>query len=364
MSERDRDAADQKAILASRDVSILQLINVLLRQRRVLFASMLTVTVLLVLVRMVAPAEYTADVAFVPQSADGQQGRLANLAGQLGLRVPGGAGAGQSPAFFAELAQSKEILLRLLDVRSSAFWQAGDSNSGDPSHLIEALDIDEDDPQRAREEAVERIQKLLSAKINPEIGIVRLGATTHSATLSAHIIATIITLLSDFNQETRQSQARAEREFVAGRLQEATGELENAEQELRIFLEKNRLFQQSPALVFENDRLQRQVSLRQSTVLSLANAYEQARIDEVRDTPVITIVEQVRIPYDPNSRRLVVRFVLGILLGLMIGGLIAFIREFFRSSSTSDPDAATEFQHLVEALKSDLRGFAFWRRRR
>ena len=52
---------------------------------------------------------------------------------------------------------------------------------------------------------------------------------------------------------------------------------------------------------------------------SLAQAYEQASIDEVRNTPVMTVIEAVEEPVGPNPRRLALagsaRLVFGILSG-------------------------------------------------
>lgn len=43
--------------------------------------------------------------------------------------------------------------------------------------------------------------------------------------------------------------------------------------------------------MFQQQRLQKELDLRQQVYTTLAQAYEQARIDAVRDTPVITIIE-------------------------------------------------------------------------
>ena len=44
--------------------------------------------------------------------------------------------------------------------------------------------------------------------------------------------------------------------------------------------------------IFGHDRLERQVSVRQELVTAMAQAYEQARVDEVRNAPVITVIDQ------------------------------------------------------------------------
>ena len=45
---------------------------------------------------------------------------------------------------------------------------------------------------------------------------------------------------------------------------------------MKAFLVENRQFSNSPQLIFEHDRLERQVTMRQELVTAMAQAYEQA----------------------------------------------------------------------------------------
>ena len=109
-----------------------------------------------------------------------------------------------------------------------------------------------------------------------------------------------------YNRERRQSQASAERQFVEARSQEALMALRKAEGQLRAFSEENRATTNSPALRLEEARLEREISQRQQVYTGLLQAYETARVDEVRDTPILTLVEQPRTPARAESRRALV----------------------------------------------------------
>ena len=111
----------------------------------------------------------------------------------------------------------------------------------------------------------------------------------------------MLDLLDSFNLETRQPQAASERRFVEERLGQAKDELLDAEDRLLTFLNQNREFQNSSQLSFEHDRLLREVRLRQDVVTSLTESHEQARIEEVRNTPVITIVQAPELPALPTD---------------------------------------------------------------
>ena len=70
-----------------------------------------------------------------------------------------------------------------------------------------------------------------------------------------------------------------------------------------------------PELNFQQERLQRQVQLQQQLYTTLSQSFEQAKIEEVRDTPVITVVEPPEAPVRPDPRGLVRNAFLTIILG-------------------------------------------------
>jgi uncharacterized protein involved in exopolysaccharide biosynthesis len=69
------------------------------------------------------------------------------------------------------------------------------------------------------------------------------------------------------------------------------------------------------------------VTSRREIESTLAQAFEQARIDQVRDTPVITIVEPPIVPAVANSRGIIRNAVLGLIVGLMGFVAWAFVRN-------------------------------------
>ena len=122
-------------------------------------------------------------------------------------------------------------------------------------------------------------------------GVVELEVTAGNPGLAQEINQRLIDLVNEFNLRTRQSQAANERAFTERRLEEVRQELRATEDGLQSFLQRNRDYTNSPALTFQVERLQREVSMRQEVFTTLAQEFQQAKIEEVRDTPVITVVE-------------------------------------------------------------------------
>ena len=94
----------------------------------------------------------------------------------------------------------------------------------------------------------------------------------------------------------------------------------------------------------------------QERVTARATAYAQARIDEVRNTPVITVIAQPEPPALPDPRGRLPKLLLGVTLGLMVGFGLAFIREFGERVKNEKSEAYGEFRQVLKDAKRDLFG--------
>jgi uncharacterized protein involved in exopolysaccharide biosynthesis len=79
--------------------------------------------------------------------------------------------------------------------------------------------------------------------------------------------------------------------------------------------------------------------MQQAVYSSLAQAFEQARIDEVRNTPVVTLVDPPNLPAEPDRRWLLAKVLLAALLGGIIGAFIGLVRDFLGRTGNLPPVA-------------------------
>jgi uncharacterized protein involved in exopolysaccharide biosynthesis len=166
--------------------------------------------------------------------------------------------------------------------------------------------------------------------------------------------ANLLDQVNVFNLNRRQEQASAEREFIEKRLADAQAQMSAAENNLQVFLTENRDFRSSPTLTLEFDRLNRTVASRQSLYNGLATSYEQAKIEEVRDLPVITVLEPPEMPIEADPRGGKRKALIGLLIGLMAGIVIAFIIDRLAVNKTVRSDEYSEFNNLKRAALADL----------
>lgn len=337
--------------LEADDIFMMEFINITLKNRRPIIIFSLLVSFLLVSYILLQPRTYTAFTSFIPQVGSGQQSLTSSIAAQFGVSIPLIDKGGQSLAFYADLIQSREVTRQLVD-STYTFFSGEERVSATLSVLLK---IREKIPALEREKAILKTEDLISVSTDQATGLVTFSVKTEWADLSGQIALTILELVNKFNLKTRQSQATAERRFVEERLREVEIDLRNAEDAQQDFLQKNRQWQSSPELGFIHDRLQRKVTMRQQIFTTLTQVYEQARIDEVRDTPVITIIERVETPVLPDRRRLKLKAFISLIVGAMIGIFVALGREYLIRGHQQGFNEFSEFENLKKETLQDIR---------
>lgn len=333
-------------------ISLLAAASVLVRWRKTIVASSLIGGLIGGTIGLTTTRVYTSTAVFIPHGSESGTSGLSAAAGQLGLRLPP-AGGGWSPAMYVELLRSRALLEPIvLDVVQLP------EQGGRRVVLMDLLQVEDSTRERRVDRAVRRVSRFVFSREKRALGAVELVVTTQWPTVSFAIAEDLLSGVNRFNYETRKSQAAAERQFVDVQASEAERALIVAEDKLKVFLERNRVISGSPELVFERDRLQREVTLRQELYTALLQRREEARIREVRDTPVITVLEQPRIALRPERRQSLLKSILGGLAGGMIGVLIAFLAEAITRAQRRPSEDAREFFQLVRnATPSALRRF-------
>lgn len=331
-------------------LTLVALVNTFLRQRWAIIGLGVLGCVAAILWSLFRTS-YAATASFTPAvQASSIQG-AASVAQAFGINL-GTGGAGPSLDFYVAVIRSREFLGDLVRTRYRySSMGTGDSVS---TTMLEAYGLGSDTSDRALLTASRRLRDQLDVSSDPRSNLVTVGVHAAGPELAEAVGRRLLELLSEFNIEQLQSRASAEREFVEQRMELARLQLDAAEDSLRRFLERNRSYQNSPRLLFEEQRLQRVIGLRQQVYTSLAESYEQARISEVRDTPVITVVDSPE-GSAIRQRHAVRNGLVGLVLGLLVGTLIGFGREHLKREREENPEDYSEFVRLRRRMFGDFR---------
>jgi uncharacterized protein involved in exopolysaccharide biosynthesis len=248
---------------------------------------------------LLLPSWYSAGAEFSVESAPTStpQSSVLGLAAQLGFAgVPGAT----SINYYGDVINSNRVLdaaaLDPLPVDSSGKNALVYTTSQSLTTL------------RARDKARLRLRQHLSVSVNGRTNTITFSIEGPSPIAARAAADTILSSLNRVIVELRRSRATAERQFLETRVDTAQVREGMLEDSLREFYLHNRLVN-SPNLQFTEARLKRQLEFAQALTAQLRTQLEQARLQEVRDTPAISLVSAPEIPSrrsSPNRRLIVI----------------------------------------------------------
>ncbi len=284
--------------------------------------------------RLIRGTEYEATLSIMPDESESPLSQMAGLAAQMGFAIPGGNNQGNSVMFYTTLMTSYDILS---DVVTSDL-QYVPTTGADPVRTNYMTHVNRGGTSRPDSvyRAVRYIERHIQAASAREAGVATLVIRADSPGLAVALSNRLIELVGEYNQQRRQSRARAEREFVEARLEETRHALDEAEKAVEEFRRTNRLTT-DPGLELALERLNRTVRLEEQSYLQLSAALEQARINEVRDIPVFSVVESATTTVrrvGGLARDLAVSIVFGMVSGVMLAFSLGSYRSF-RSSAVA-----------------------------
>lgn len=331
---------DLQSGTAPPEASVLGFANVVLRRWRVVAVSVVLFVGYTVFAAFTAPVTWSSEALLMPENS-GSPSPLSNIPVQFGGSMGSEEGM-QSPQFYAELLRSRAILQRVAQQPVAA---------GSPPRMKTVADLYGIRATSPRQRAHQTTAALMGsiASATTRTGAVQLRVSAPDALAAKSISDRLLAEIMRFNMQTRQSQAAAERRFIEERLRNASEELRAAESRLEDFLQRNRVAE-SPELTVARQRLERHVRLREEIHTSLATSYERARIDEVRDTPLLTVIEPPEVPVAPDARGGMSRIIVAFITGGLIGIVLAHLIDFLTARLGATPAERAQFDARIRRL--------------
>lgn len=159
------------------------------------------------------------------------------------------------------------------------------------------------------------IKKRIEANVERTTKILTLRVIMPESVLASEVANNIVESLDNYIKTKRKSYAFYQRDYLEKRISQVRDSLNNAEDRLRLFREKNRIVINSPTLILEQGRLVRSAEILQTVYIELNKQFELAKIDEIKNTPVINLKESAKEPLIKTGPQ---RVMLAIFFGLII----------------------------------------------
>jgi uncharacterized protein involved in exopolysaccharide biosynthesis len=264
-------------------------------------------------VALLWPPRYEAVATFAPERGENgrTRGGLAGLAGQFGLSLA--ADPSQSAGFYADLLVSRRVLQVVLEGNYPS--RPPENGTSDSASLLTVLEVSGRDSLELLDRGLRVFRRTVRIGTDLRTNIVTVRFSARDPRVAALAVNRLVQSVNAFNTVARQSQARRRREFIQGQADSVALELRIAEGNLKDFYSRNRSWTQSPELQYRLGQLQRQVDIVKEVFLQLQRDLEAARIAEVDNVPLISVIDSAT----PPTRRAGPKRAVILLASLVIG---------------------------------------------
>mgnify|MGYP006270191991 CR=1 FL=1 len=372
-SDVDADSSSNGS-MPSGDVSVLDLFLLLVRGTPLILRSILVFVVLASLYVLVSGDQFRSEAQVVRESQTDRPNIGASLGSLRGLGINlGGSGSGLTVEAFSDVLHSREVRLSVVQDTFSfpgaeermTFVEYASQDGGIGETIIDytlrlpftlkdmVAPPDTTTPSsgtanaltRDEQRALQQITQYLESRVDTESGLMTIAVTAHDPVLAAELTESFVRHLRTRVREIRTEKVSQHLEFVQERFRHAEAELEQAEDRLAKFLERN----QNPttaSLRFEQDRLRRQVSFKEQLYGDLQNQLTQAELDLQRRSPVVTIVESPIVPFSNDGMSTFMILFAAVVVGGAVGIGLLLVQALFADEGADDEHAAK-----IRALK-------------
>ncbi|MBX2819873.1 MAG: hypothetical protein KTR29_09340 [Rhodothermaceae bacterium] len=351
------------------DISLIDILLIVVRNKRMILMCAGAFAVLGVLVALLSAREYTSSAKLIREAeseASAQSfggGNLSFLRG-MGLNV-GGSSAGLTPDAYPDIVKSREVRLAvvrdtfyfpdqgremtyveytnrppgfgelLVDYTIRLPWTIKDKLSGGSSSG--STPTNGLYPTEEEENALVEISKTLGTSLDVDTGLMTISTSSSYPTLSAAITQSFVDHLVERVREIRTHKSRRNLEFIEDQFAQAAIALQQAEDDLARFQDRNNSIQRARLMV-EKDRLERQVMFKSDLYSSLQAQLTQAQVNLQRSEPIITLLERPVPPMEPGGSSRSVMVIYFLILGGIIGVGMAFAKTFLQKRSGQEQE--------------------------
>ncbi len=303
--------------------------------------------------RQISFAQHASFASRIPAGAGGLG---AGLLGQLGVSLGAAPGSGYPPEMYAMLLRSADI--RRAVINRQYIVREGDATRTVPT-LAHAWGIAETDASQRLRLAIGRLDGATSIETDRVTGVVRIEVRAVEAELARQVVKAYLSALHGFNEAQQREAAQRDYAFAQTAVAGAWQSLAQAESELAAFRSRNRALEGSAGLSLSEERLRRQVALREQIYLSLVKAAEDARLASIRSGPVFTVIESPDNPPVLIGRGRLRSAVFGAALAAMLVVVLVYFRagsRYLTRRSASDPRLSAFIGEIRNLVPGGRRG--------
>ena len=361
-------------IIKGDEIDLIALIKSIWNERKTIIYTTIAIIVIGLMIAIFSPVKYSASSVILPQVEDnnimnnigGGLGALAGLAG-VNLSSMMGNNSSITPDLYPDIISSYPFLNELLE--NSFYFEKeaktitlydklyADTISGFGSKILQYTILlpwtvkkmlskkneKQDIPQSVvnngskliiMDERLDEILKAASEMIYVEVdektGLINVGATIEKEPVAAAQLAQkVVDLLQKYIISNKTKQAQENLDFIEFRYLEQKKEFESIQKEFLEYRDAHRNLVPE-RISFRMQELNDAYNVAMNVSISLAQQLEQAKIAVKKETPVFSIIEPVKIPFERSSPARTKIMIVSVFLGGFLGIIVSLCKIFWK----------------------------------
>ncbi len=272
--------------------------------------------------------QYTAKITLYPAKNDGIQGinQLQALAMNFGIN------SSQSDQSFNISDVVKSRLIAEKSIKK--VWK---SSFGDEISLVDLWDLKKEpffkfsskkslSDDIIEEKAIRKFEKHIFVSEDRLTGLITITTELEDQLIVASLANFVGKQIQNYIQKENSAQTTKEKLFILDRLRIVKKELESSEFDLKEFKESNMGYEDSPELFMIFSRLFREAEAKKEVYLTLQQQLELARIEEVRQSPILHILDSAAIPMTKSSPNRLIYLIISAIAGVIFSSFIVLFK--------------------------------------
>ncbi len=179
---------------------------------------------------------------------------------------------------------------------------------------------------RYEDQIIKLNSKNINIKIKEKEGYLILQVTMHDPYVAAQVALKSINLLQKYVTKYKIEKVQQQYLFTLQRFNEKKFEFEKIQKELAQFRDRNKNITAATVKIQEEEILNK-YNIAYNVFMELAKQLEQVQIKVKEDTPVLTIIEPVKVPNKKSSPNRILIIALSLFIGFFSGFFFIIIKE-------------------------------------
>lgn len=297
-----------------------------LNRKKIIYINIIVLVLTLLYLIFMTKPYFQSTVTILPEygSKSNMLSQLSGLASLAGVKV----GDSAPTELYQNIITSETVLQEVI------YSKYKTNEYPDSVNLIKYFEIkvDDNNPElKKRKEFLLLYESLLQNRIATNVDrmtkILNVTVSMPEAQLSADVANNLVKALDLYIRTQRKSYATEQSFYIEKRTQQVKDSLSFAEDKLKSFREQNRITSQSPNLLLEQGRLLRNIEILQTVYIELTKQLEIAKIDQIKDAPVLNVKEFAKSPIKKAGPRRASTLVTFMFLSLLISSVYFLFKD-------------------------------------